>query len=225
MSTLHAVRAAAYENPRPEVTQVIPRGVTRVLDLGCSSGALGAVLRQRDGAAVIGIERDPEYGARAAARLDRVLVADLEQLARQEPDSLRHDLGDFDCIVAADVLEHLVDPWSALRAFRPLLRPGGALVVSLPNVRYWESLWELGIRGTWPRRPEGIHDATHLRWFTLTDAYELIEGAGVRVEHVHRVIRLRPRRALLQEPSQALARVPVLRAFLTFQHVLRARRR
>ena len=195
---------------------MVPRGVTRVLDLGCSSGALGAALKQRDGAEVIGIERDSEYASRAEKRLDRVIVADLDA----GPPA---DIGDFDCIVAADVLEHLVDPWQVLGAFTPLLRPQGALVVSLPNVRYWETLWQLGVRGTWPRRHEGIHDATHLRWFTLTDAYELIEGAGVRVEHVHRVIRLHPRKALLPQPSQALARVPVLRAFLTFQHVLRAR--
>jgi SAM-dependent methyltransferase len=97
----------------------------------------------------------------------------------------REDLGGFDCVVAADVLEHLIDPWAALARAAELLEPGGTAVVSLPNVRYAKTLLELVWRGRWPREDAGLFDATHLRWFTDRDARALLEGAGLRVAEMH----------------------------------------
>ena len=56
---------------------------------------------------------------------------------------------------------------------RGLLEPGATVIVSLPNVGHWSTYAHLA-RGTWPRKPEGIFDATHLRWFTLRDAEQLL---------------------------------------------------
>jgi len=207
-------RAHAYENPRPEVAALVPRDARRILDLGCASGALGAALKARQGAEVVGIEVDAAYAADAQARLDRVLNADVETLA---PDGL----GSFDCLIAADVLEHLRDPWAVLARFAALLQPGGAAVVCLPNVRHWETFWQVGVRGTWPRRATGIFDATHLRWFTLADAYALLRGAGLEVERVERIARVRRAPSRL---DRLVPDVPGVRTLLTFQHVLLARR-
>ena len=81
--------------------------------------------------------------------------------------------GPFDVLIAADILEHLLDPWATLRHYAGLLTPGATVIVSLPNVGHWSTYAYLA-RGTWPRKPEGIFDATHLRWFTLRDAKELL---------------------------------------------------
>ena len=43
----------------------------------------------------------------------------------------------FDCVVFADVLEHLRDPWAVLRRCREALRSGGHVVASIPNVAYY----------------------------------------------------------------------------------------
>lgn len=171
-------RRAGYETARPDVQALVPRSARAILDLGCASGALGAALKQRQPARVVGVELDGAYAAAAAEHLDAVVNAGVEDALRDG------DLGSFDCVVAADVLEHLVDPWSALRAAAALLRPGGAAVVSVPNVRSLETLLELGVRGRWPRVDEGLFDRTHLRWFALADARGLIEQAGLAVEHV-----------------------------------------
>jgi 2-polyprenyl-3-methyl-5-hydroxy-6-metoxy-1,4-benzoquinol methylase len=200
-------RAHAYENPRPEVAALVAPGARRVLDLGCASGALGAALKARQACEVVGIEVDPQYARHAEARLDRVICGDV---ATAEVD------GTFDCLIAADVLEHLVDPWAALARYAALLEPGGRAVISLPNARHWEVLLEIGVRGTFPRRPAGIFDRTHLRWFTLADAYGLCSGAGLEVEEVRRV----PRPGA---PGWT-ATVPGLRAFGAFQHLVAARR-
>lgn len=219
-AALRAARAAAYENPRPEVTRFVPAGACRVLDLGCSSGALGATLRER-GAEVVGIERDLDYARAAVARLDRVVHADLEQLAARG--DLASDLGAFDCLIAADVLEHLAEPSRTLRAFAELLEPGGKAIVSLPNVRYWETFWQLGARGRWPRRAEGIFDRDHLRWFTARDGLELAGDAGLVPLEVGRVYRLRPSRAGWPAALRPIERTP-LRPFFVFQNVIVAGR-
>ena len=201
-------RAHAYENPRPEVAALVPPGARRILDLGCASGALGAALKARQDCEVVGIESDPAYARDAEGRLDRVVCADLN--------AYDGDLGRFDCLVAADVLEHLVDPWAVLQRWAAALEPGCLAVISLPNARHWEVFRELGLRGTFPRRPSGIFDATHLRWFALADIYGLCHAAGLELEQVVRV----PRPG---SPGWT-ARVPGARAFGAFQHVVAARR-
>jgi methionine biosynthesis protein MetW len=206
-----AARAGAYESVRPEIVDLVPAGVRRVLDLGCSTGWLAGALKERGEVEVVGIEREPAYAAIAEKRCDRVVVGDVEDVPP--------DLGRFDCLVAADVLEHLVDPWRALEAYVRLLDPGCRAIVSLPNAAHWTTFAALA-RGSWPRRPEGIHDATHLRWFTLRDAVELCEGAGLRVEHVERRPWVLWRGTRLDRHAGPLARLSPF----TFQHVLAARR-
>ena len=127
-----AARAAAYERARPEILAHVPRAATRVLDLGCATGTTGAALKQRQPVEVVGVEREPAYAQEAETRLDRVITADVEALDPQE-------LGRFDALIAADILEHLVDPWAVLARYAALLEPGGAAVVSLPNVGHWST--------------------------------------------------------------------------------------
>jgi 2-polyprenyl-3-methyl-5-hydroxy-6-metoxy-1,4-benzoquinol methylase len=205
-------RALAYQTPRPEIARHVPTTARRVLDLGCATGGLATLL---PGVEVVGIERNRDYAAAAERHCARVICADVETL---DPTGL----GRFDCIVAADVLEHLVDPWSTLRAYAALLKPGGTAVVSLPNVAHWSTYAAL-IKGSWPRNPEGIHDATHLRWFTLRDARELLAQAGLTVSAVERRPRLIWRGSRLDDlVGPALIRVPAVRTLVTFQHVLSA---
>ena len=208
-----AARAAAYERARPEILAHVPRGAARVLDLGCASGATGAALKQRQDVEVVGVEREPAYAQEAKQRLDRVVTADVEAL---DPAELG---GRFDALIAADVLEHLVDPWGTLRRYAELLHPGGTAVVSLPNVGHWSTYAHL-LRGTWPRKPEGIFDATHLRWFTLADARDLLAQAGLRPHTVVRRgwIAWRGSRADVLAPP--LLKVPGIRTLVTFQHVI-----
>jgi trans-aconitate methyltransferase len=178
-----------------------------VLDLGCATGTTGAALKQRQQAHVTGIEIEPEYAREARRHLDEVFEAD----AQHPPPQLE---GPFDALIAADVLEHLPDPWATLRAYSRLLIPGATAVVSLPNVAHWSTYAYLA-RGRWPRKPEGIFDATHLRWFTRKDAQDLLTQAGLQP---HTVVR---RRWLLHRGSRFDRLAPPLTLF-TFQHVIAA---
>jgi 2-polyprenyl-3-methyl-5-hydroxy-6-metoxy-1,4-benzoquinol methylase len=211
-----------YENPREDVQAVVPPDARRILDIGCSSGAVGAALKARQDAEVVGVEIDPAYAADAEERLDRVMVADVEEMFGG-PDP--PDLGEFDCLVAADVLEHLRDPWLVLRQAVRLVRPGGSAVVSLPNVRFWDMFWQVGKRATWPQHDHGLFDRTHLRFFTVWDARGLLDQAGLDVVEVAPQYRLRREPSSFDRRLRILDRTKNLGAFFAFQYVLRGVRR
>jgi 2-polyprenyl-3-methyl-5-hydroxy-6-metoxy-1,4-benzoquinol methylase len=188
---LRARRFGGYEKPRREIERLVPQEARRVLDVGCASGALGAAIKARgDGISVAGIELGQDYAAMAQDVLDVVVQGDAQQMLTA-PDLQQRVGGDLDCVIAADVLEHLPDPYAALSGAVRLLRPGGTAVVSLPNVRFWQTFWYVGVRGTWPRRDVGLFDRTHLQWFTARDAVELLEQSGLEVTRVKPWLKLR----------------------------------
>src|SRR5690242_16505246 len=126
-----AARAAAYERARPEILEHVPLTATTVLDLGCATGATGAALKQRQTAYVTGIELEREYADEARHHLDEVIQGDVAQ---------EHELHrTYDVLIAADILEHLPDPWTVLRRYTQHLAPGATAVISLPNVNHWST--------------------------------------------------------------------------------------
>jgi len=148
--------------------RLLPAGGA-ALDLGCASGGLLALLRPRAGQ-LAGLELS-ETAARAAAQIgDEVVCGALE-----DPD-LPFAAGAFDLVVLADVLEHLADPGAALARAAGWCRPGGAILVSVPNVAHWSARLALA-RGRWPQQERGTFDSSHLRWFTRTSLGELLTGA------------------------------------------------
>ena len=97
----------------------------RVLDIGCNTGQLMALLTAR-GFAMTGVESNPLAADRAAARGLRVKVGRFESglVANEKP---------FDAVVMSHVLEHIAEPQNALRSLAELLAPGGRLFVFVPN--------------------------------------------------------------------------------------------
>jgi SAM-dependent methyltransferase len=174
----------------------VPDGA-RVLDVGCATGYLAAELARR-GCRVTGVEADPAAAERARAHCEAVVVGDAEdegcrgELAALAP---------FDVVLCGDVLEHLRDPWSALRGLAALAAPGGQVVLSVPNVAHWTGRRAL-VRGRFPYAEHGLFDRTHLRFFTRTSAGDLARSAGLRV--------VQERFAPAPLPMQA--RLPALRA-------------
>jgi 2-polyprenyl-3-methyl-5-hydroxy-6-metoxy-1,4-benzoquinol methylase len=208
-----------YLGPRPEVAALVPDGSRRVLDLGCAAGSLGALLESR-GISVTGIELDPRLAALAQRVLTRVVTGDIVEVLQSGEDL---DPAGYDAVIAADCLEHLADPGVALRLAVERLAPQGCVIVSLPNVRHWDTLWNLGVRGVWPQRLSGIHDSTHLRWFTRRSVVELLGDAGLRVEVLESLRRVRESRASWLDHLAPILRGPA-GELVTFQWLARARR-
>lgn len=160
--------------------ELIPRA-RRVLDLGCFCGGTGRFLKRRfPGCHVVGIEMLERAAAMASEVYDRVHVGTLERL---DFDKAGLEAGSFDAIVAADVLEHLFNPWEALLRLRPLLSPDGALYVSLPNIRNLKLMSDLA-QGRFDYAGAGILDVTHVRFFTRRTATLMLEQTGFKVDEV-----------------------------------------
>ena len=88
-----------------------------------------------------------------------MLVGDVETM------ELPLEPGSFDVVLCGDVIEHLRDPVAALARLRPLLRPGGRLVLSTPNVANWAIRLSL-LAGRWRYTDRGILDRSHTHLFT-----------------------------------------------------------
>lgn len=163
---------------RQEIFPLLPSHSGRVLDLGCGSGETSSQLKKMGKCDwVCGIEGQKEISLAARNKLDSVIHTNLDQFdfVFDEP---------FDLVLALDILEHLVDPWSAVKKVHGLLRPGGVFLVSLPNVRHLRVLLPLLFKGDWRYQTEGILDSTHLRFFTLKTAKELLESAGFKIKNI-----------------------------------------
>ncbi len=145
----------------------------RVLELGTSVGSMTEVMRRHYGCRVVGVEIDPETAEQARPHCERLLVADLDSLDWREAFGGER----FEVVVAADVLEHLRDPWACLRAAREHLVPEGALVISVPNVTHSALLAQL-LLGRFPYREKGLLDRTHLRFFSRADLDDLLLSTG-----------------------------------------------
>ena len=152
----------------------------RVLELGCAGGMFGLKLKEKfPGTTVVGIEPGRAAAAVAATRLDRVINRRLEDV-----DFAAEGLepATFDTMIAADVLEHLANPWRELVRVRPLLVPDAQLVASIPNVRNVALLANALVNGQWRYGERGLLDITHLRFFTLGEIARLFEETGYRLE-------------------------------------------
>jgi glycosyltransferase involved in cell wall biosynthesis len=140
------------------------RSPSRVLDLGCSDGALAAHVRKL-GHEVTGVESEEQPGARD--RLDRLIVGDLDQGI---PDEVG---GGYDVVLVADLLEHLRWPDRVLADARRLLRPGGSVIASVPNFSHWYPRTRVAL-GLFDYDRRGILDSGHLRFFTRRSFERLV---------------------------------------------------
>ena len=209
----------SYIKARSNIVKRVPSGSRRVLDVGCATGATGERLKElTPGLQVVGVELDPEMAKVARTRLDEVLVGDVGEIL--ESGALEGQR--FDCIILADLLEHVVDPWELLRTLVRHLEPGGTIMSSLPNVRHVSTIFSLLFAKRWPYRDRGIHDRTHLRFFAQRNLKDLFEGAGLSMKIAKRTLRLIETPHRLNRYSWILG-FPPFRDLVTFQYLILAR--
>jgi SAM-dependent methyltransferase len=165
-----------------DLLQMIPADASRVVEVGCSSGALARAYRARNpDCEYIGIERQEIFATVARPHCARVVVADIENLTNAQVEEFRPT----SCWVFGDVLEHLFDPWAVLRRIRISLAPNASVVACIPNAQHWSVQTRL-LSGTFKYEEEGLLDFTHIRWFTRqtigdlfrSSGYEIVEGGG-----------------------------------------------
>jgi SAM-dependent methyltransferase len=151
------------------------RSPMQILDVGCGPGWLAEALT-RAGHTVTGI--DVARAESVEGRMHRFIQADLSVgLPALEQE--------FDVVLAADVIEHLPDPGRLLADFEHVVRPGGSIIASVPNVGHWYPRGRVAV-GRFDYDQRGILDSTHLRFFTQRSFLRLAKTAGLEpVRRLH----------------------------------------
>lgn len=183
-----------------------------ILDVGCGMGRLGAKLKQDvPGRQVFGIEQNKLAARNAKKVLDGVLTGDVQSSRLPFKPSM------FDCMIFADVLEHVVDPGAVLQRLKRFLKKDGSIICSIPNMRHYTVLLKLITQG-WQYEEYGLFDHTHLRFFSLATMKKMLVDEGFRTEYIEP-------RIVASMKMKFLNRMLLgkLEEFLAFQYLIKAR--
>jgi len=174
---LHALNPARMEWLERHVS---PGGL-RVLDVGCGGGILSEALSAK-GAEVLGIDLAGKplqvarlHALETGARVEYQAIA-AEDIAAERP-------GEFDLVTCMEMLEHVPDPASTVRACATLVKPGGWVMVSTlnRNLRSW-LLAIVGAEYVMRLLPRGTHE--HRRFLKPSEVARAGREAGLEVADV-----------------------------------------
>ncbi len=150
-----------------------------MLDVGCGEGTVSRLFLQ-DGHQVYGVELVPEFAQQAMEKGIETRVADVTREGLPFPE------GETDAVYAGALIEHLYDPEFFLRECRRVLRRGGIVVLSTPNIASLTSR----LRMLCGRGPKFYTSALswefggHIRVFTAGTLRQLLHENGFRVEEM-----------------------------------------
>jgi SAM-dependent methyltransferase len=217
-------QTAAHEAHNPDLLALVPKHLTRVVEVGSSSGALAREYKTICPTChYVGIEVDPRFAELSKRYCDQVVCADIETLAQPTFDSLFPS----DCWIFGDTLEHLKDPWTLLKRIRGRLTPDGCLVACIPNAQHWSVQARLNC-GMLHYEDSGLLDRTHLRWFTRLTIIELFESTGFRIVSATSRIFNEPNRDNVRDAIRLMAKCigadpeQAIMDSTAFQYVVRA---
>ena len=209
--------ATYFTHIRYDLLPYIPRHERgRLLEAGCASGNTLCHLKKEGYAAEVygtDLESIPDSNQQSTL-INQFIQADLSDL------SLPFAAAFFDTLICADILEHLKDPWTTLRYLGTLLKPGGILITSIPNIRNEQVILPLLLKGRFTYGNSGVLDRTHLRFFCLPEMRELVEQAGFQIELVRPsfvTCPLQPKRKFINRLSFG-----VFSDFLAQQYIIKA---
>lgn len=172
------------EKAMRKVAKLVPEDSSFILDIYCGGGLLGRLLKeQASGRIVWGIEKNKDAAIGAEQNLDRLIIKDIEAAGR-----ILNSRELFDCIICADVFEHIKDPASMPALLLDHLKPEGFIVCSFANKRYYKTVkreiierWHCGA---------GWHKGTsHLKPFSFSIIKDMFSASGCRIVSIERDIK------------------------------------
>ncbi len=141
---------------------------SRVLDVGCGRGDLGASLVEA-GWRVDGVEPSASACEIARSRGVNALQGTLSTVDLQD--------GRYSAVIFSHSLEHVVSPYETLRRSARLLQPGGMVIISVPNFASWQRYC---FGAAW----FGLDLPRHRAHFTPRALTDLIKAVGFEVSQV-----------------------------------------
>jgi len=150
----------------------------KILDIGCFDGYVTEKIQRQGGKEVIGMDRLKKALKIAEGRGIQTRLADIDNEFIDFPDNY------FDCVVAADVLPTVFDPDAVIEDIYRVLKPGGKLIVTVPNLASISNrlLMMLGFGPfKWEVRP---HQGNYWRYFTFGTMRELLSDYHFDVQSI-----------------------------------------
>lgn len=167
-----------------QISTLVQRlGRSPILDVGAAQGFLGQLLSNTS-LTIDAVEPNPYWAEHAQPFYRQVFASSIEEA--NLPDAT------YRVIVCADVLEHTVDPESVVEQLRRVATDDALFIISLPNVAHLAVRLML-LCGRFPQMERGILDRTHLHFYTLDTATDMLRRAGLEV------VRARPTGVPLDE--------------------------
>jgi 2-polyprenyl-3-methyl-5-hydroxy-6-metoxy-1,4-benzoquinol methylase len=174
-------KTSYFTNPRLDLISLIPNNSqNKILEIGAGGGDTLVKIKELNLASeVTGIELFdmPETNQNHPA-IDQLIICNIETSMPVLPNNY------YDIILCGDVLEHLIDPWAIVKHLSSLLKKGGLLIVSVPNIREFKTLYKIVVKGDFRYEESGILDKTHLKFFCRKNIIELMQGGGFQVVKV-----------------------------------------
>jgi len=163
-----------WDDTHSYLLRMIPPDGRVIGSIGCGRGRTEEAL-MREGREVHGVDISAEAIEVARTRLTSARVISPDDRRPFEDESL-------DGLILADVIEHIPAAWNALASFSRAVRPGGWVVISVPNMRNLNVLVQFGILGDWPEKSMGIFDRTHLQVMSRRRLERWCKGSGLAIE-------------------------------------------
>lgn len=166
-----------HEQHNPDLLKFIPESSSKLIEVGCSSGALAREFKKiNPNCHYFGVDIDANYAELALRYCDTTDAQDIDSSDQK----FYQSNADRDCWIFGDTLEHMKDPWAVLRKIRAVIPSNGSVVVCVPNAQHWSLFAKLSV-GDFRYVDSGLFDRTHLRWFTRTTLIEMFNSTGFQV--------------------------------------------
>ena len=167
-----------YNAKREDLVKLVPPETKYVLDVGCARGGFGRTLKKVFPTITVdGVEINSELARTAQVSYRKVWIGKFEEV--NLPSNF------YDVVIMGDVLEHLYDPWKALKKVFSVLKPKGWLIVSIPNTSQWTVVRQL-LEGEFEYIPLGLLCVSHIRFFTLKSLSKILNECGFFLESIER---------------------------------------
>lgn len=165
----------SHEQIAARIQAVLPKG-GKILDLGCGQGALSARLKDL-GYAVTAVDTNP-----ADFQCKTVPFVKVNFNHADEVEGLLREHGEkYDLVIGIEVIEHVHNHWEYVETLKRLVRPGGHLLISTPNITSWVSRLFFLFKGEFHQFQPEDRDYGHINPIAWHQLQYILEQKDLKV--------------------------------------------